>query len=80
MFTGPLFVALFMPKLCPRLKGAAVVSMFAAFVTAVTLVMVGWLFKDKVYSDSAPIGAFVVSGLCFGLPFVYTYFRYRKVA
>jgi len=78
VFTFPLFAAIFVPKLCPRLKGAAVYSMIAAFAVAVCSVFAGWILNDRVFCDAAPLLAAGVGGVVFGLPFFYVYFRYRR--
>jgi len=76
VFTIPLFYVFFNQDKAPRIAKTIKWSMIFSFITSITLVFIGWISKDKVFSDSAPIGGFVVAALIVGVisPF-YSFIR-----
>jgi Na+/proline symporter len=75
IFTFPLFIALFRKDTAPKLAKTAIVAMLLSFIVAVGAVLTGWIVKDKQLSDAAPVLAFSIALLTFGITIVISSIR-----
>lgn len=71
VFAWPLAAALFTPDRAPRLARWAVWAMIVAGVSALLSVTFSWLFHVPDLAAGAPVLAFVLAGLIFGLPWAF---------
>jgi Na+/proline symporter len=64
-FAIPIGFAMFGRNRAPRLELAGIVGTWAAFCSAILLVLMGWLGGDRKLSDGAPVGGFLFGILVF---------------
>ncbi|SRR5579871_561092 len=70
VFTLPIAIALLSPRRAARIAPYARNAMIAGFVSAIALVVAGWMLHDRDTSDAAPIGAFLVASAITGAAWI----------
>lgn len=80
VFAWPLAAALLSPELAPNLAKWAVRAMVTSGIAAILLVMCAWIINMPDVAAAAPVLAFVLAGLIFGLPWAFAAKAHKRTA